>query len=237
MTERQEQRQALRDMHGAFAEAKNGIREAFDEDTGFSAEKGAAAAQRLQEELAKASQNLSGDDAKIAQATRTWLAAFQAKGAAYNQLLKEIEIETLLNLRGVDRGTLGIRRKNVERMLAGNAELSQTIRDAEQDFESELVKLNVSPKMRSEVLIGYRTGARRKHELLLKVRATDQTLGEASLQLFDLMDREWGKWTYDDDADLVRFESNESVETYKELMNRIQQASQEQLDVQRALVQ
>jgi hypothetical protein len=227
----------LKQLENAAADSKQQVREAFNEENGLSPEKSAAAMERFQQELGKAEQNLSGEDARVAGATRKWLGALQDKTLAYSKLVEEIDLENTLDFTKVERPELATRKKNVQRMLAANNELRHAIEGAEASFESELVSADISKRMREEVLSGYRQGARRKHEMLIKVRATDAEIGDAAIQILDLMDREWGKWQFDAAQDQLSFNEDEPIKIYGEQMGRIQKASEEQIEAQRLLVQ
>ena len=61
--------------------------------------------------------------------------------------------------------------------------------------------------------------------------------GRYTIELVDLMGREWGRWEHEAGTNMLRFQSDEALKTYKELMNRIQQAAEEQTEAQRSLVQ
>jgi hypothetical protein len=232
---RQQNQEALRDFNRAADDARKELREGFDENKGYSPEKGIATARKLEDQLAKAQEKLSGEDARIAAATRNWLAGFREKAAVYTDLLQEIKIEKLLDLNDLDRETLATRRKNVERMLAANQQVTETTRNMERDFDAELVKQKVSQKTRDEVLRGYRETGRKRSVLLLKIRATDDTIAKSTLEIYDILDGEWGKWKFDAARSTVVFQSGKARSDYQEAIERVQTASKEQTELQREL--
>ena len=136
------------------------------------------------------------------------------------------------NLR--DRAEIETDRQIVRDFLAANAKLLHAGEHREEMMEAELDAEHVSDTRRMATIAGFRDAQAESgmYDLGVKIRHCGQTVGENSLAILDLLDQNWGKWNRDEAAKRIRFQDTATLDTYNDLVGKVQAAFLEQRKVQ-----
>ena len=191
---------------------------------------------RLKEQLEKSANQLSGDDAAASRAMAAYLAKMQTQAHDYEAALGNLLEEHVLEFSLRDRATIEAHRKLLKNFATVNDRLTDTVRRAEELARAELTAARISPRMIEATMAGFNKG-RFQRQLQLRIREHDRTLGEAGLAAIDLLDEHWGRWSRDEASGQLQFQDDATLETFNELMAKIQNAADKQTKVQQELVE
>jgi hypothetical protein len=81
---------------------------------------------------------------------------------------------------------------------------------------------------------GFQSGVPGK-AVAIRMRETDQRIGDSALRALDFLDEIWGQWNYSKDYDRVQFSPPGALQKYTELMEAIEAASREQNNLREQL--
>ena len=129
------------------------------------------------------------------------------------------------------REQLETKREVVRKFLASNEALKSLLANEESVFREELVKLNVPPARIKSELNTFQSGIRGK-AVSMRMRETDQRIGESLLGALDFLDGIWGQWNYNKEYSQVQFSPPGALRKYTEFMEAIEAASREQKELQ-----
>jgi hypothetical protein len=183
----------------------------------------------------KMAEKRTGAEALSMQASLAYMAKLQATTKLYDQALGVLIAAEILNGATLtSREGLAPRRKAVEDFLAANASLHKFIGDSERLFEEELIAHNLSPDSRAKAMAGFHS--KNRNALVMKVRDTDQRIGSAFLAELDLLEKQWGRWTFDKATDQFQFQEAAAAQRHAALQKEIDEASQEQAALQQQIL-
>jgi hypothetical protein len=98
-------------------------------------------------------------------------------------------------------------------------------------FKGGLAKLQVSQAGIEFAVRGFQSGIPGK-AVVIRLRETDQRIGDSALGALDFLDEIWGQWNYSKDYDRVQFSPPGALQKYTEYMEAIEAASREQNELQ-----
>lgn len=229
-------RQAVRDLQAASEDAKQRLRESYDPEQGIT-NMDAGNIERLASELESAAGKLSGDEALIMQAMADYLTGLQKQSEKYQVAVTEFSDAEVLNLGTLTaKSQIETRRQIVRRWLDVNSELKTAVVQSEVTIRARLVELKIPPTQIEEVIKGFNSKAAPRRALIVRIRDCDQKIGEAALGALDLLETQWGHWTYSNLSEVVTFSADQHNELYSSLIAEITAAGEEQVKLQGRLV-
>jgi hypothetical protein len=235
---RQAQKESAEGLRNAANELQDDFRKSYDPEKGITNIAGSSERlDRYGKKIADASRNLSGDDATVMQTMSTYLKDFQVILKKYEDAAKKYasgEVLDVSNLRSKDE--IEPRREIVRELMSANTELKQYMANSEKTIRASLEKGNVSPSMIEATLQGYRSKAAARTKLNLQVRDCDQRICDGALGALNVIESEWGRWTYNAKKNQINFSSDEAREAYNKFIDEIGTAGKEQVEIQGRMV-
>ena len=98
-------------------------------------------------------------------------------------------------------------------------------------FTEELAKQQVPQARIKSAVKGFQSGIPGK-AVAIRLRETDQRIGDSVLGALDFLYEIWGQWNYSKDYDRVQFSPPGALQKYTEYMEAIEAASGEQNELQ-----
>jgi hypothetical protein len=235
---RQAQKESAEGLRNAANELQNDFRKSYDPEKGITNIAGSSERlDRYGKKIAEASRNLSGDDAAVMQTMSAYLKDFQVILKKYEDAAKKYasgEVLDVSNLKSKDE--IEPRREIVRQLMGANSELKQFMANSEKTIRASLEKGNVSPAMIEATLEGYRSKAAARTKLNLQVRDCDQRICDGALGALNIIESEWGRWTYNAKKNQINFSSDEAREAYSKFVDAIGTAGKEQVEIQGRMV-
>jgi hypothetical protein len=229
-------RQFTRDLKTTAQELKANAKNTYNPKNGIT-NMDVNGVDRLRAQLNDAAQNLSGDDALVAQAMSLHVARMESAMKVYQAAMAELNAGRVLSLENLsDKQQIASRRGLVRNFISANDNLENVISNAERNLQADLTRLQVGPAKVDAALAGYRSKAVPRTALVMEIRTCDDRLGQAMLAMLDLLETNWGKWNYNSTAKTVRFEDQEAQHSYQQFLTTIRRAGQEQVQAQGQLV-
>jgi len=224
-------------LQSANSELRSNIQHSFNATNGLT-NIDLTAFSRMQTQLNNAAQSLSGDDAKVAQAMKAHIARVQTSLQRFQTSMTALRGAKVLGTADLtDRKQIADRRNIVNDFLAANQELAMVATNCAANLQADLVRLRVSPSIADRVMANFQREATRTTELTLKIRECDDQVGHAMLELLDLLEAQWGRWTYDRATDKISFQDPRARSTYQEHLTDIKAAGERQVQLQKNLIQ
>ncbi len=199
-------------------------------DTGGSDE----AIGRMKTQLEKSAGQMSPDDAAAARALAGYLTQMQTQARTYEAALARLLEADVLAFKSTDRATLGAHRQVVTDFAAANEQLTDLVARSEEIARTALVNARVPARTVEATMNGFNKG-RPQRQVQLRIRAHDRTLGEASLAAIDLLEKTRGRWSRDEASGQLTFQDDATLETFNQLMEKVQNAAAEQTKAQQEL--
>ncbi len=227
--------QATLEMRQAEADLNSNLKKSFNPKTGIT-NLDQVKFDEFQSRISNSFQNLSGDDAKIGQAMNSFLSEIRKEAKNYEIASGNLREARVLGI-VTNRATLAERRKIVEQFIAANDTLTGVLTNAEKNLREQLQSLKVSPRKVEEAIAGYHDSASSRLSLTTQIRACDDGIGHATIDAIDLLDKEWGNWSYDTAQNRIRFENSSAREAYSFDLSEIRSNGQRQLELQKRLIQ
>ncbi len=192
---------------------------------------------KFSQALDQAAKTSAGEDARVWKGSQAYLARIQAIQVAYSVASSNLTAARVLSTSNlVSRETIAQRRALVEEFIKCNADLKNFLTGGEDNFRAELVKQNVSPATIESAVAGFHKTSSVQVPVATEIRSQDDRIGRGMLTVLDLLDVNWGHWSYNHETGHVRFESQDLAEQYNVAMKGINQASREQAISQGRLV-
>jgi len=193
--------------------------------------------ERLQSQLDTAAQTMSGDDALISQAMSRYVARLQGGMKKYQEVVAELRAANVLNLENLsEKEQITTRREAVQNFIAASDAVKTMITNSEDSIRADLTGLEVPPQKIDSLIAGFDVKFAPRSALDLQIRECDSRMGQAMLEILDLLETNWGKWDYDPAMNLVRFEDADAQRSYRQFLAAIKSAGQEQVKAQGELV-
>lgn len=189
---------------------------------------------RMKAQLEKSAGQMSPDDAAAARALAGYLTQMQTQAKTYETALARLLEAEVLAFKSTDRATLATHRQIVADFAAANEKLTDLVARSEEIARTALVDAKVPSRTVEATMNGFNKG-REQRQLQLRIRAQDRTLGEASLATIDLLEKTRGRWSRDETSGQLSFQDDATLKTFNELMEKVQNAADEQTKVQQEL--
>jgi hypothetical protein len=191
----------------------------------------------MQQSLAAASEGASGDTALVAKAGAAYLQKLQPLVAEYAEAAKSLKEPPILDLRGLERREqLQAKKALVQKFLATNEKITAFTANPEKRFRAELEKASVPAKTVEASLAGFRKSVTSRSELTAKIRDDDRRMGNALLGMLDLLDANWGRWSYNTQKQKTIFQDDAVLDKYIGYRDEVEAAGREQKRLQTQLV-
>jgi hypothetical protein len=187
--------------------------------------------------LDQAAKTSEGEDALVWKGSQAYLKRIQTLQEAYQVASSNLTAARVLSTSNLtSRDTIAQRREVVNEFLKSNADLKNFMSGGEDNFRAELARQNVSPAVIVGAVAGFRKSSSARVPAITEIRTQDDRIGRGMLTVLDLLDVNWGHWSYNQDTGHVRFESQDLVEQYNAAMKGITQAGKDQAAAQGRLV-
>jgi hypothetical protein len=185
----------------------------------------------------RAAKAASGDDGLTLKGSQAYLARLQELQQSYQAASSNLTAARVLctsNL--IDRDDIQQRKAVVQNFLKCNEAVKIFTIHSEDNYRAELVRLNVSPAVIESAVEGFHRSSAPQVPVVVEIRAQDERIGCGMLAVLDLLDANWGHWSYNAESGHVRFESPDLVDQYNSDLKGINDAGVEQVASQKRLV-
>jgi len=232
-----ESREAWSEVRSAADDLRVGLRTNYSAETGLTNDVTEQMGQ-FRTRIENAAKNARGDDAVIMQATAAFAAKNQRQAEQFKAVTDELTAAAVANFSTLtNRSQLDGRRRLVERFLTSNKEFKELLMHQDAAMEAELRARHLSPTKVEQFVTGFRTSQIQLLPKVAGIRACDQRMGQALLEILDLAEANWGRWRYDEDAELTRFQDAGVADTYNAQVELIQEAAREQIRLQGEIIE
>lgn len=190
---------------------------------------------RLSQQLGSAASDMRGSGKLVAEASQRFLKMagvhIQKYAAAY-QALKD---SGFTQAKGINTREDLQRRRDLNKAFGdANEEVAAFYRSAAETFRAELTKGNLGENEVRDALEGF--NATSSIPLVLQIRQCDSQLVEEAGKIFDVYDREWGKWRLNSD-DKILFENSSAAMEFNSIQKNIGEIAAKQEAIQRQILQ
>lgn len=192
---------------------------------------------KMQGDLDRASQTLTGDDASISQAMSQYLSRMRASTESYTIEITKLRAANILAFSNVtSKADLATSRRLVEHFMQANLDFEMTISNSETSIRADLQALKVPSEKIESVISGFDSKFVPRCDLDMRIRECDNDLGQAMLAILDRLDSIWGQWHYDPVNQKILFDHDADLAAYNDLLENIHSAARRQLVFQKQLV-
>jgi hypothetical protein len=172
------------------------------------------------------------ENALVQQAASSYRQRIQVAASEHVANAKRMQEAMVLDMREVtQREQLETKREVVRKFLASNEALRSLLVNEDVVFKEELVKLNVPPARIKSELNTFKSGIPGK-AASIRMRETEQRIGDSLLGALDFLDGIWGEWNYSKEYSQVQFSPPGALSKYNEFMEALETASKEQKELQ-----
>lgn len=180
-----------------------------------------------------AASDSSGPQSLVAKAFSAHASRMQALMKDYAGAMNAILEPSVYDMSGVtQRSQLQTKKDLVKRLMTANDKLEAFIAKRQEYFAQDLDQARVPEATKSEATRGYARAANRQDPLLLKIREQDRRMGNATLAMLDLLDANWGKWTYNAERKKVYFQDTAAQSKMMDYRDEVESAAREQRKLQ-----
>jgi hypothetical protein len=219
-----ERKQALDQVHTAASELRA---QAVASLTNAQAR--AADAQELKRSLSQAAEKSSGETAVLLKSTAVYVERLQSFQRTYAQAAKDLTAAKVLSASTLQqRAQIQDRKALVQKFLDANAACKNLVLHGESIYSNQLAAAGISAGETQAALTGFRKNLSVQAPLMLDIRQADERMGKAMLGILNLFEDQWGQWSYDANARVVRFEDRSAFGEYNALMTQFKQAGTDQ---------
>jgi hypothetical protein len=200
-------------------------------DTGLSNQLEArqAGVEKIRGALDNISSNTSGDTAVIAKVSSQHLAKMQALLTAYGAAYNALKTPPVLDMRGVtNRQQLATRKQAVKKFIAANDNLRVFVSNRIESYRDDLRAAGVAPAQMAAALQSYEKSEATHQPVLMRIRDDDRTIGNSMADTLELLDSNWGKWTYNAMRKKLDFEDAATLDKYMSYRDALQSAAKDQ---------
>lgn len=190
---------------------------------------------RMKEQLEKSAGQFGAGDAGAARAMASFLGKMQAQMHEYEATVARMTEADVFSFHPRDKTVIEAHRQIVRDFLASNARFADTLARSDELVRAELDAAKVPAKARDAALRGVSRSQQSVRPLQIQIRKCDQTLGDSALAILDLLEKEWGRWSYDEAAGGRRFDDKATLLAHDVLIEKIQAAGEEQAKAQAAV--
>jgi hypothetical protein len=152
---------------------------------------------------------------------------------AYSTALQPVPEPPLLDLTSLTGiHHLTQKKQIVQSFLKANDALRSFFEHREESYRETLLKLGLPSEFIESVMQAYRKTAAQPTALALKMRKDDDKMGTALLGILNLLQTNWGRWTFNPAKQKVEFSDHATREKFLDLKEALDQASLEQMACQ-----
>jgi hypothetical protein len=188
-----------------------------------------AGVEKVRGALDSISRNASGDTALIAKVSSQHVAKMQKLMTNYNVALKNLNKPPLLDMSAVtNRQQLLARKELARKFLAANAELQAFVAKMTESYRQDLCAAGAAPDQIAAALAGYERSAAVQQPLLMRIREDDRAFGNCMLNMLEILDSNWGKWTYNPTRKKVDFDDMATLDKFITCRDALQSAARDQ---------
>lgn len=156
------------------------------------------------------------------------LSQMRASAKEYFDSVELLEVDKVINgKRYISERQIELQKVAVQRYLDAIGRFRPVAAGGAAAYEAELNKLDFSDEAKARLMAAYNEGTEKRLPQILKICDTDRDRGEAAMEMLMTMEKEWGKWKYDRDAEKTRFDSRQSQQLYDELLKVIENTALE----------
>ncbi|HXS69484.1 MAG TPA: hypothetical protein VN761_11610 [Candidatus Polarisedimenticolia bacterium] len=229
-------RQALKEIQASSADIRSDLKKNFDPKNGIT-NVDVDKIGRISSQLRNASQNLSGDDAKVANVMAAFLDRTRGALKTFQDSVAEMRNARVLDrFDPNDKGQFAARKKIVQRFLQANSDLTKTITNAEDSIRADLVKAQLSQPTIESVIAGYHSSTAPMNATTLQIRQCDDRMGHAMLDALNTLESQWGHWKVDPGTGRLAFDDLETRETYNKSIIAMKTAANDEVKLQAELI-
>lgn len=103
-------------------------------------------------------------------------------------------------------------------------------------LQEELARQNVPARSRAELTRVWTVKFEKAKPSLATIRDTEEAMGRELLQACDLLDADWGKWSYDAEQKVVLFDNPDSSKRFDDIVERVNRINEQQSQAQKDYV-
>lgn len=196
---------------------------------------GDAAFGRVKALLEKSAVELGSGDDGVARAMASYVGKMQVQVRDYEATVARMAEAEVFSFHPRDKGMIETHRQLIRDFLASNARITDATTRAGELVRAELDAAKIPAKARDAALLGLSRSQQTTRPLQIQIRKCDQTLGDSALAILDLLEKEWGRWSYDEAAGGLLFDDEATLAAHGVLIEKIQAASEEQAKAQAAV--
>lgn len=189
---------------------------------------------RAIQNLRKAEQNLSGDEAAMARVSAGLMESFNREGSMIES--KSAQLMTVPDFSGVTKVEhLAAKKLIVEDYMEMNSKLTARYKDGlRSEIQAALDKENISKTNQAAFIKEVNQSLAKRVPNILIVRETDQNICELFLKQLDILEKGFGNWTVDN-GQLV-FANEGDLTSYNALQEKIALEAAKQAEAQKAII-
>lgn len=231
-----QRRAALQEIESSAKQAQSDLKKNFDPKKGIT-NLDISGINNLREKLDDASQTLSGDDAIFAKVMAKYLNRIQDAATNYQAAMVKLRAAHVLEkFDPSDKEQITTRLEIVHQFMDANTALMQTIKGSEDNVRADLSDANIRNSKIDSFMEKFHSSAAPRNSLLIKIRQCDDRMGIAMLEVLNTLETQRGHWKTDATMTKIRFEDRAALDTYNEAVISIRDAGEEQLRLQKTLV-
>jgi hypothetical protein len=188
--------------------------------------------ERRQKAALRSIARAKAENALVQQAASSYRQRIQVAASEHAANAKRMQDAKVLDMREVtQQAQLETKREVVRKFLASNEALRLLLADEEAVLKEELVKLKVPQARIKSELNSFQSGIRTK-AVSIRMRETEQRIGDSLLGALDFLDGIWGEWNYSKEYSQVQFSPPGALSKYNEFMESLEAALKEQKELQ-----
>jgi hypothetical protein len=184
---------------------------------------------RTEQTLERMATNQTGDAALVSKASVEFLKRLKSAGDDYAAKTKLLNNQLAAGLSGVStREELRNRETEAEQFIAANDRFGNISENRNEVYREELIKAGVTQPALETAVKAFSASAK-PHQ---KPWDANRELAQAQLNLTRFLDTNWGKWSYAESNNVVKFDTTSLSQQYEDLSRQVTQAHQELLRLQ-----
>ncbi len=178
----------------------------------------------------KSAEDASPADKLVIEATTAFLTAASNEYQKWEALSNEVfPVFNLDNIK--TREDISKAKEQTQKFLDGTVAYKQWTKNIDNLYKAELEKRNVPQRALEGALTGFRSGKERR-DISVKLRESDEEFASKWTSLLDLLENQFGTWSYKEETDLLEFQNPEVQKTADALSQRIKAIIEEQLELE-----
>ncbi|HSU55111.1 MAG TPA: hypothetical protein VLT36_13720 [Candidatus Dormibacteraeota bacterium] len=214
------------------------MKKTAEEGRGFTTEQAQDNLSRMSGALDGVSQNGTGATALLAKASKAYLDQIQPLTTNYSVALKNVLQPPLLDMSGIERrDQLAAKKQLVRAFLLANEKLEAFATNRMNLYREQLRRFSVPSEVIEQAMAVRKSTILEEDALARKIREDDRRMGKAMLGMLDVLDVNFGKWTYNLERKKVVFDNDALLDKYISFRDEMQSAAKEQQRLQAKLLE